>query len=152
MSYSPKAFLNLPSSVANNSFIKLTLMTQFWFAAGVGLVKCSICQMLARIFFLPSFRLAAYIIMGFCVCWAIMTCLIGLLICQPIAMNWDPSTPGGHCGKENIAFAAVGVIDMATDLAILILPLPMVKGLQIPLANKIALLCIFGLGTLYISA
>ncbi|CZR70297.1 uncharacterized protein PAC_20199 [Phialocephala subalpina] len=129
--------------------LKLTLLTQFWFAAGVGLVKCSICQMLARIFsVVPSFGIAAYTIMGICVGWAVMTCLIGLLICQPIAMNWDPTIPGGHCGKENIAFAIVGVVDLATDLAILILPLPEIKGLQIPLANKIALLCIFGLGTL----
>jgi hypothetical protein len=105
--------------------------------------------MIGRVFIIRPFQIAAYITMGFCVAWAIMTCLIGLLICQPLAMNWNPLTPGGHCGNENIAFAVVGVIDLLTDLTIMIIPLPLIGALQVPFANKMGLLLIFLLGTLY---
>lgn len=62
-------------------------------------------------------------------------------------MNWDPSDPRGRCGNENIAFAVVGVIDLLTDLTIMIIPLPLIGSLQVPFANKMGLLCIFLLGT-----
>ena len=80
--------------------------------------------------------------------WAIMTILIGLLICRPLSMNWNPLTPGGKCGNQTAAFAAVGVVDLLTDLLILVLPLPMVVRLQVSRANKIGLVAIFGAGVL----
>jgi hypothetical protein len=73
---------------------------------------------------------------------------IGILICKPIEMNWNPTVEGGSCGNQNAAFTAVGIVDIITDLIILILPVPMVYKLQVPRANKIGLCCIFGTGLL----
>ncbi|OCK85403.1 hypothetical protein K432DRAFT_318302 [Lepidopterella palustris CBS 459.81] len=128
--------------------LKLSLASQFLYAVALGLVKCSICLMLARIFFIRPFVIAARAAMVLAACWAVMTFMIGLLICRPLRMNWDPTTPGGKCGNENAAFAAVGVVDLITDTVILVLPIPMVLRLQIPQANKIGLICIFGAGLL----
>ncbi|OCL15437.1 hypothetical protein AOQ84DRAFT_384022 [Glonium stellatum] len=128
--------------------LKLGLGSQFLFAFAVGLVKLSICLMLSRIFFVHLLKIAARVAMGFAVVWAVVTILIGFLICQPLSMNWNPATPGGHCGDEDLAFAAGGLVDVLSDLFILILPIPMVIKLRVPQANKIGLVCIFGAGIL----
>lgn len=81
-----------------------------------------------------------------------MTVLIGILICQPVAMNWNQLTPGGRCGNQNAAFSAVGYIDLLSDLIILVLPIPIVLKLQLPMANKIGLSAIFGAGILCVNS
>lgn len=63
-------------------------------------------------------------------------------------MNWAANTPGGKCGNEVAAFSAVGIFDLLTDLAIIILPIPMVIKLQLNWRHKVAVFGIFGAGTL----
>jgi hypothetical protein len=104
--------------------------------------------MLIRIFFVPGFKIAAICAMVFAALWGIMTVLIGLFICRPFAFNWDPTIPGGKCGNQNAGYASVGVVDIVTDLVIMILPIPMVLNLHLPTANKIGLCSIFGFGLL----
>ncbi|GJC95772.1 integral membrane protein [Colletotrichum higginsianum] len=121
---------------------------QTLFAICLGFIKIGITLMLQRIFFVRTFKIAAWITTGLCVCWMFFTILIGIFICQPVAMNWDPTTPGGTCGNQNAAFAAVGYFDLVTDLIILVLPIPMVYKLQLRWPHKIALYVIFGAGAL----
>ncbi|KAK1674548.1 integral membrane protein [Colletotrichum godetiae] len=121
---------------------------QTLFAICLGFIKIGITLMLQRVFFVRSFKIAARITTGLCVCWMLFTILIGIFICQPVAMNWNPTTPGGKCGDQNAAFAAVGYFDLATDLIILVLPIPMVYNLQLRWPHKVALNIIFGAGAL----
>ncbi|KAF9872095.1 integral membrane protein [Colletotrichum karsti] len=94
--------------------------------------------------------IAAWVTMGLATSWMLMTILIGLLICRPIAMQWDPTIPGGVCGDQVTAFAAVGVVDLIVDVIIFVLPIPMVLKLQVSRAHRIALISIFGAGVLTI--
>ncbi|PQE07542.1 integral membrane protein [Rutstroemia sp. NJR-2017a BBW] len=109
-------------------------------------IKCSICLLLMRIFSTRKFRIAASIVMGLCIAWAIMTILIGFLICHPLDYNWNLKPPGSHCGNQTVAYGSVGVVDIITDTCILILPIPMVWRLQMPKLNKILLLSLLGFG------
>jgi hypothetical protein len=127
---------------------QLSFSSQVFYAASLGLVKTSICIMFARIFSSRLFKAAAIVVMVLAVAWAIMTILIGMLICQPVQMNWIPTTPGGKCGNQVAAFSAVGIMDVAVDCIIFLLPIPMVLKLRVRPAEKIGLLCIFGLGIL----
>jgi len=86
--------------------------------------------------------------MAVCVSWTLFTVFIGLFICWPVSMNWDANTPGGKCGNQVAAFAAVGIFDLATDLLIIILPIPMVLGLRMRWRHKAAVTAIFGAGAL----
>lgn len=108
--------------------------------------------MLKRIFFVKAFRIVCWILVGFVVAWILMTILIGLLICRPIAYNWDQTIEGGYCGDETTAFGAVAIVDLIIDFAIFILPMPMVIRLQISTAHKIGLSAIFGAGILCVTA
>lgn len=90
--------------------------------------------------------MAAYIALGFSVAWTLVVILNSLLICKPISMFWGEITPGGYCGNQNAAFAAVGLMDVIVDFAILIIPLRPIFKLQMPLANRTALALVFVLG------
>jgi hypothetical protein len=124
------------------------LVNQFTYAIGLGLIKCSICVLLIRLFFVRPFRIAAWALMGLCISWAIMTILIGFLICRPLAFNWDRTITEGSCGNMSAGYAAVGVIDIVTDILLILLPQRMVWKLQLPRQTKFALGGVFALGLL----
>jgi hypothetical protein len=80
------------------------------------------------------------------VAWAIATILAGFLVCQPFAYNWDQTIPGGSCGNQVTSFTATGVINLLTDVAVLLIPMPLLYRLQMPTYKKVALIAVFGLG------
>ncbi len=86
--------------------------------------------------------------MALCAAWALMTILLAFLLCHPLDYNWNLLPTAGHCGDQRSAYAAVGIIDIFTDVMILILPMPMIWNLQMPKATRIALTTILCLGVL----
>lgn len=142
VSQSPLSFATVLTS------LQFSFAVQVFYAASLGLVKTSICIMFSRMFYNPVFKTAAVVGMTLAIAWAIMTILIGMLICQPVRMNWIPTTPGGKCGNQVAAFAAVGVVDVVLDCFIFLLPIPMVFKSHVRFAEKLGLICIFGVGIL----
>ena len=82
------------------------------------------------------------------IAWALMTILIGFLLCLPVDYNWNLLPTAGHCGNQRSAYAAVGFVDIFSDAAILILPQPMIWKLHLPKTTRIALTGILCLGVL----
>lgn len=84
---------------------------------------------------------------------AVSCCLLVIVLfqvgflCRPFEFNWNKNIPG-HCADTNPAYEAVGVINLITDLTIVILPMPALWGLQIPAGRKVALTFMFGVGAL----
>lgn len=127
---------------------RIVFAIQALFAICLGAVKIGLCFMLKRIFVVQTFHVLTWIVMAMCIGWVLFTIIIGFTICQPVAMNWDSNTPGGVCGNQLAGFAAVGILDLITDGALLLLPAPMVIRLQMRWQHKVALLAIFGAGAL----
>lgn len=69
-----------------------------------------------------------------------------LLICRPTAFNWDPTTPGGHCGDSVTLWLCTGVLNIITDLVVLLLPMPYLYSLEMALYKRTVLMVTFGLG------
>ncbi|KAM6478564.1 GPCR, PTH11-type [Trichoderma sp. SZMC 28011] len=126
-------------------FSQTTFAAQVLYALALGFTKNSLVCMLKRIFFTQNYAWIAYLVLSLNVAWMAQTILTGILICRPITMNWDP-TARGHCGNQTYAFAAVSIVDIVTDLTILILPLRLVANLQMRKPYKVALMCVFGFG------
>jgi hypothetical protein len=129
---------------------KYSFASKVLYALSVGCIKVSICWVLARIFGTSkAIVLGARALIWLSAAWALMTILIGMLICRPVRKNWYTAVPG-HCGNQNAAFASVAIVNLAIDLAILILPIRPLLRLQLPLANRLALLAIFSMGMVYV--
>lgn len=131
-------------------YSKLSLFAQIIYGPIIGLVKLRIIWMLQRIFCTPKFRLAAYGIMAIAAAWIAMPILVAILVCRPVAYNWDKSVPGGHCGNKALTYACVSVVDLISDALIVVLPMRAVFNLQVRTAHKIALAGIFAFGTVYV--
>ncbi|KAJ5228573.1 hypothetical protein N7489_009281 [Penicillium chrysogenum] len=107
--------------------------------------KLSILLMYYRIFRFPYFKTWAYIIGVFIILWVICITFLFIFICVPVQKLWYPQLPG-RCIDQVATWVANAVSTIATDVAILLLPIPQVWKLQLRMSEKIAVLIAFSLG------
>lgn len=102
-----------------------------------------------RIFTTPTFRLAAFSVMGFTTLGNLVVLFLQIFQCHPIHLVWD-----GWKDKEwldscldlnTLAYAAASLV-IVQDLAIIILPMPWLIKLQMNLKTKIGIMIMFSLG------
>ncbi|KAJ0117714.1 integral membrane protein [Diaporthe amygdali] len=128
--------------------LKLTIPLQFLWTLSLAFSKTSILLLYSQLFKAEyHILITARAAMAITVAWAAGTILAGCLICQPFSMNWK-TIPNGHCGDQVLSFIITGTINLATDVAIVILPLPALYKLRMGIYKKLALVAIFSLGFL----
>lgn len=71
-----------------------------------------------------------------------------ILTCTPIQSFWDPTIAGSHCINYNFTLHFYATVNVVTDAAILILPMPFVWRMKTNLHRKIQISSIFLLGSL----
>lgn len=76
--------------------------------------------------------------------WAIVS---GFVNCVPIAKFWNRSIQGYCLSFEALWFFNASM-NILTDLALLIMPMPLLSQLQLPRMQKIALVGVFAIGGL----
>lgn len=107
--------------------------------------------MLFYLRFFPSnaFRVLTWI--GLAVTGATgITFIVGTILqCHPVSYFWDRSIKGGHCIRNAPWWQSYSAIQIATDVYILVLPIPSLASLSLKLRHKIALIGVFALGGLY---
>ena len=69
--------------------------------------------------------------------------------CQPVHKYWNAKAQGKCINGTNI-FLADGVSSILSDLAILLLPMPLLWRLQLSKKRKLKLIIVFGGGALYV--
>ncbi|KAI1084317.1 hypothetical protein F5B20DRAFT_290990 [Whalleya microplaca] len=127
----------------------LYIMDCFWVTL-VTLVKLSILHFYLQVFRQPVFIRAVYVAMGLCGAFWFGAFFGTALFCIPPNRLWYPNTPG-HCGDSSMMYTACATSDLGIDVIIILLPMPILWGLQLPTAKKIALTFVFGLGFVIIS-
>ncbi|KAL8933697.1 MAG: hypothetical protein Q9216_006245 [Gyalolechia sp. 2 TL-2023] len=124
------------------------LATEIIWAASIPVIKISILLLYVRIFgCLRYFKVLAYIIGTFSICWSIMAMLVPLLQCRPIERIWDRSVDG-TCINSTLFFKIGSGPNVLTDFVLLALPLPAVWNLHTTRAQKLSLTATFLLGSL----
>lgn len=68
--------------------------------------------------------------------------------CSPINYIWDKSIEGGKCINTEAFFISSAALNIVSDFAVLLLPIPMVWKLKINMKKKIVLILLFSLGGL----
>lgn len=119
-----------------------------WAGANTA-VKISILDLYIQIFRNRSFRIVSYVLMAVSIGYFIMVILEAFLLCKPFAYSWDKLREG-HCGNEHDVYLSSGIMNLFIDVIIVVLPMPMLWGLQLGLAKKLALTFIFGVGALWV--
>ena len=87
--------------------------------------------------------------MGLSVAFMLMAILINFLICTPVALNWDDFVQG-HCGNQRTTYFSTGIINFLIDDGIVVLPMPLVWRLQMPVAKRVGVSAMFGIGAMFV--
>jgi hypothetical protein len=71
-----------------------------------------------------------------------------IFACNPIEKSWDVTITTGACISRPALYITTAVLGVATDIVLLLLPVPMVLKLQMPTFQKAGLLLMFAVGSL----
>jgi 1-acylglycerone phosphate reductase len=129
--------------------LKYFFIAQTPYKISVCLNKVAAVLFCMRIFVSRSFRIAAYTVMGIVVAWSIGGVGATIWQCVPIAGAWNKSL-GATCIDSNKFWVAYAVMNILTDVMVLILPIPSILRLQLKPRDKVLVIGIFTLGGLYV--
>ncbi|KAL4979557.1 hypothetical protein BDW66DRAFT_157380 [Aspergillus desertorum] len=116
--------------------------------ASLLFTKISLLLQYLRIFPSYKFRIICYIVMGVVIAYSTWAIVSGFVNCVPVAKFWDRELPG-HCLSFEALWFFNASMNIATDLTLLVLPMPLITQLQLPKRQKLALMSVFALGGLY---
>ncbi|CAI6334239.1 unnamed protein product [Periconia digitata] len=116
---------------------------QMLYFSAVALPKISICLLYLSIFDRKSTRLATHLILWVLVVNWVVWIVVTLLQCRPIAYQWNKNIPGGRCVSLLAIYKASGAPNIATDVAILVLPMKMALQLHLSWSRKLGVLVVF---------
>lgn len=121
---------------------------EWLYLTSVALPKMSILLLYLRVFTNKGARLTCWLLLGaVVVIWFTFTVAFNLQ-CIPLAYTWDKTIPGGHCFDVEAYYKATSAPNIATDVVMLILPIPTVINLQTTTLRKLGLFVVFLVGSM----
>lgn len=128
--------------------VSVDYMCQIFWALVIYFVKMSILALYIRIF--PN-----HIFYRYCIATMILVTISVLIIipmviwqCNPMDAIWDLQRKNAYClSLSGVAYANAAV-NMATEVVVLILPIPLLLKLRVSMPSKVALFALFGCGIL----
>lgn len=98
--------------------------------------------------FQVAFRFVVCTVMGVSVVNSMLAAFGFAWVCQPIEKYWDFSITTGECINLNRYFLIIACVNAATDLVLLVLPVFILRKLQLPLHRKIGAALLLMTGSL----
>lgn len=81
------------------------------------------------------------------ICFYLANVLSVIFQCNPVRKAWDTTTTGA-CIDTNLNFVITGVINVISDVLILLLPLWTIWHLKLPMQKKLTVSAAFATGVL----
>ncbi|KAK8090416.1 hypothetical protein PG997_005377 [Apiospora hydei] len=126
--------------------LKYFWLCQITYKSCINLTKASILLLYLRIFGnVKWFRWLCIVLTTIVAIYCVASVTATIFQCTPVPRAYDKSL-GGTCIDNGKFWFANSGFSIATDLIILCIPLPMVYVLQLPRAQKFALIAVFTLG------
>ncbi|KAI9829538.1 MAG: hypothetical protein M1826_005583 [Phylliscum demangeonii] len=119
----------------------LVYPTQFFF------IKMSLLAFYARFALRKSAKMVLYAIAIASLLFTIAVCVATIFQCHPIHAFWDYYLPRTACRVNGFGLQlGNSSFNLITDITILLLPIPIVRGLKTSPKKKAALVCLFLIG------
>ncbi|KAH6673517.1 hypothetical protein B0J14DRAFT_50180 [Halenospora varia] len=123
---------------------KMLFAFQFFYLFAVAAVKVSVIYFYRRVFTSSNtFRKVTNGMLIFVLLWTIAFFFATVFQAWPVSWNW---TGVGKPIQYNIMYYATCATEIAADLVILCLPIPMIKSLHLSKTRRWTVMGIFGLG------
>ncbi|KAK1974078.1 integral membrane protein [Colletotrichum cereale] len=127
-------------------FLKVLVAQQILWAISLSLCKIAILLLYSKIFVTRAMVLAARGMAGFTAAWTVVTVLIAFFICRPLSDNWLLDLKNRNCGNQPAADGTMGVLNMITDIVVLVMPVSHLWKLRLETYKKAVLIVTFSLG------
>lgn len=89
-----------------------------------------------------------YGLIGAISCYSLIYVFLNIFPCQPVAAAWDLNVEQSKCIDAWKAYYALSILNIFMDVATLVLPVPVVLGLNISTRQKVSLVLLFATGIL----
>ncbi|KAJ5595161.1 uncharacterized protein N7459_001369 [Penicillium hispanicum] len=137
-------FDNIPTPIYQ------TQMVYFWasiplYQTSLITTKLSILLQYRRVFSTRPMQLACTLLISVLTVYGTWTIVSAWANCVPLAKFYEPSVPG-FCFNKKALWFSNSAIHITTDLIILLYPMPVLKSLQLPTRQKVALMGVFAIG------
>ncbi|MCJ1463898.1 hypothetical protein MMC07_002507 [Pseudocyphellaria aurata] len=127
------------------SFLLIYYETQIILTFAITVTRFSLLCFYYRVFPMQKFRKTTAITGFVLFAWWVGTTVTLIFSCKPIHSFWDKSIEG-QCRNELVQQFIITATELATTIAVMVLPIPWLWGLQLPTSKKFALAGIFLLG------
>ncbi|KAH6974392.1 hypothetical protein BKA56DRAFT_675831 [Ilyonectria sp. MPI-CAGE-AT-0026] len=125
--------------------LKMFFIAQTPYKVTVCLNKIAAILLYLRLFVSKDFRMACFVVMGIIVAWSIGGVGATIWQCIPIEASWNKNIDG-NCIDSNKFWIAYAVMNILTDVMVLVLPIPSIMRLQMSMRDRLLLCCVFLLG------
>lgn len=142
-----------PSDVifSTNDKTQWTLVGTILYATSLAFSKLSILLFYLRLSPQTWFRICIWLLVASVIIYATVYNLISMFGCSPIAATWDLSLmPGASCMNQLTKYMALSILNIIIEVFTLVLPIPIIAGLQMPKRQKVSVCGIFATGGLYV--
>lgn len=112
----------------------------------VCLVRVSMLLFYIQLFRISHWRIAFWIFIALNVSSLISIIFSALLVCRPIAYTYDKTIVGGYCGDVLKLQLFTAIWNLLMDVAIVVLPMPIVWTLKMRIKKKVGVSFMFGMG------
>ena len=123
---------------------------QLTYGFTITLVKACILMFYHRTFVSHGFRRTVWGMAAFILLYFVPFTTAAIFQCRPLRLAWN-KTLDGVCIDYVAYFKAASIVNLVTDVLLLVMPLPVVWRLNITPRQKIAVTGIFTLGGLSVS-
>lgn len=125
----------------------------FWasvivYNAGLTFVKCSILSQFLRFFNESRPRKLCIYMLTTIAAYGTAMLFGSIFACTPVSYFWNKGIKNGHCINLLAFWFSNASFNILTDLTICVLPIPVLKGLQLPKKQKYGLIAVFMVGGL----
>lgn len=132
------------------TLLRLLVPLHLLWALSLAFSKASILLLYSQLFKAEHYVIiAARVTIAINVAWAAGTILAVCLVCQPFSKSWE-TVSGSHCGDQILPLVISGTINLATNVVVIVLPLPALYKLRMGIYKKLVLVAVFSLGFLYV--
>ncbi|KAK8122790.1 hypothetical protein PG984_011460 [Apiospora sp. TS-2023a] len=123
-------------------------VTTLFYITCLAVLKLSVLCFYQRIFGGTAWmRVATYAMVAVVGSWWLALILTVVFDCAPVQKQWDPFMAEGDCINIFNVNLGIAATNIATDVAIMALPLRLIWSLRIRTLEKVVVMCCFALGT-----
>lgn len=127
------------------NWLKLSKVLEFTYTPAVMFAKLAALFLYYQVFEVPFYRRIIIGIVVVIILQGIISFILAFSICRPFRYFWTQAVDvnDGKCGDVMLFYKSYSIPSLVTDVAMLVLPWPILIKLRIPIAEKVGLILTF---------